>query len=346
MSVQQQLFGQTADGASIDLYTVSNARGLRASIVTYGATLISVETPDRRGRLENITLSLDSCEDYLKGHPCLGSICGRYANRIAKGRFTLDGVKYKLAVNNGPNHLHGGLRGFDKVVWRAEPVEGPSASGVRFSYESTDGEEGYPGRLLVEVTYSLTNDNQLRMEYTAATDKPTVVNLTNHAYWNLAGAASGDILSHELAISADRYLPVDEGSIPLGELRSVAGTPMDFTTLHAVGAHIQQAGGGYDHCYVINRKHEGELALVAQVVEPRSGRRMDVYTTQPGVQLYTANGLNGTLKSHGHPLHKHAGLCLETQHFPDSPNQPQFPSTRLNPGEKFHELTVHRFRAE
>ncbi len=370
MNVEKKPWGRTSDGTVVDSYTLTNAHGLRVKIMTYGATITAVEVPDRGGRLANVTLSLESLDDYLKGHPCFGSTIGRYANRIARGRFRLDGVEYRLATNNGPNHLHGGLRGFDKVVWRAEPVQRPGFAGVAFSYRSADGEEGYPGTLLAQVTYALTDQNELRMDYSATTDKPTLVNLTNHAYWNLAGAGSGDVLGQELMINADRYLPVDEGLIPTGELRPVAGTPMDFTRPMTIGSRIQAAGGGYDHCYVLNRKAGGVVrssafrreeppeggitnasdrhqpALAARAVEPESGRTMEVYTTEPGVQLYTANGLDGSLRAFGAAYGKHAGFCLETQHFPDSPNRLEFPSTVLRPGETYRHLTIHRFGVE
>jgi aldose 1-epimerase len=371
MSVRRESWGRTSQGEEIGLYTLTNAAGLRVKIMTYGATITAVEVPDRRGRTANVTLSLEAPEDYLRGHPCFGSTIGRYANRIARGRFRLDGVEYRLATNNGPNHLHGGLRGFDKVVWRAEPVQRPGFAGVAFSYRSADGEEGYPGTLLVQVTYALTDQNALRMDYSATTDKPTLVNLTNHAYWNLAGSGSGDVLGQELMISADRYLPVDEGLIPTGELRPVAGGPMDFTRPMTIGSRIQAAGGGYDHCYVIKPRpavapasaalEAGvavelppqrsattgrgfvEPTLAARAVEPESGRTMEVYTTEPGVQLYTANGLDGRLRAFGAAYGKHAGFCLETQHFPDSPNRPEFPSTVLRPGETYRQVTIHKF---
>ena len=333
--------GKTPDGVEVDLFTLTNSNGLRIKVMTYGATLISVETPDRHGRIEEITLSLDSLADYLKGHPCLGSTIGRVANRIAKGRFHLDGVEYKLAINNGPNHLHGGIKGFDKVVWKAEPMA--AANAVAFRYHSRDGEENYPGNLDTEVIFSLTDDNELRLEYSATTDKPTFVNLTNHAYWNLAGRGVRDVLEHELTINGDRYLVTDSGLIPSGEIRSVKGTPVDFTQPTAVGARIEQAGG-YDHCFVINTtKGQPGPTLAARVSEPHTGRVMEVYTTEPGVQLYTANGLDGSLHAGGRAYQKYFGLCLETQHFPDSPNHPEFPSTLLKPGEKYHQLTVHRF---
>ena len=312
--------------------------------MTYGATIISVETPDRHGRIENVTLSLDSLGDYLKGHPCLGSTIGRYANRIAKGKFSLGGRQYTLAINNGPNHLHGGLKGFDKVVWQAKPVQTDNSVGVAFSYESADGEEGYPGKLTAEVIYSLTDDNELRMEYSATTDKPTVVNLTNHAYWNLADGGRSDVLGHELTLNADYYLPVDAGLIPLGQPKAVQGTPLDFTQPRTIGARIDQLDGGYDHCYVLNKSEDGRGPdLAARVAAPASGRVMEVYTTEPGIQLYTANGLDGTLRARGRTYQKHAGFCLEAQHYPDSPNRPDFPSTLLSPGETYHQLTVHKF---
>jgi len=344
MSIQSKSIGKMQDGTQVDEYTLTNANGLRIRIITYGATLTTVEVPDRHGKLGVVTLYLDSLDGYLAGHPFFGSIAGRYANRIAKGKFTLDGVEYTLATNNGPNHLHGGIKGFDKAVWKAEPAEGEGSVAVKFTHTSPDGDEGYPGTLTASVTYSLTNDNELRMEYTAQTDKPTHVNLTNHAYWNLAGAGSGDVLGHELMLNADRYLPVDEGLIPLGEPASVKGTPMDFTEPHTIGSRIARVEGlGYDHCYVLNKKRGGELSLAARVVEPKSGRVMEVYTTQPGIQLYTGNFLDGHPIVAGKPCKKHYGFCLETEHYPDSPNRPEYPSTVLRPGETYHEVTVHRF---
>jgi aldose 1-epimerase len=335
--------GKSREGLDVDHYTLANSNGVKVTIITYGATITSVCVPDRNGKIENVTLTQDSLEDYLRGTPCFGSTIGRFANRIARGKFSIGGRQYTLAINNGKNHLHGGIQGFDKVVWKAEPVETADSAGVLFSYESPDGEEGYPGTLLAQVTYSLTNNNELKMDYTATTDKPTVVNLTNHAYWNLAGAGSGDVLGHELMLNADRFLPADDGLIPLGELKNVEGTPMDFRKPHTIGERIAQVEGGYDHCYVVNRKKERELVLAARVVEPKSGRAMEVYATQPGVQLYTANWLDGSLQAGGKRYEKYFGFCLETQHFPDSPNQPAFPSTLLQPGETYRQTTVHKF---
>ncbi|MFH1920461.1 MAG: aldose epimerase family protein [Planctomycetota bacterium] len=343
MSIECNPIGKMPDGTQVDQYTLTNAGGLRIGIMTYGATLTTVEMPDRDGNRDVVTLYLDSLDGYLGGHPFFGSIAGRYANRIARGKFTLDGVEYTLATNNGPNHLHGGRRGFDKAVWKAEPLDREGCVGVTFTHVSPDGDEGYPGTLTSSVTYTLTADDELKMEYTAKTDKPTHVNLTNHAYWNLAGAGSGDVLEHQLLINADRYLPVDEGLIPLGEPAAVKGTPMDFTKPHAIGARILQVEGGYDHCYVLNKTEGDELTLAARVVEPKSGRVMEVYTTQPGVQLYTANFLSGSPTVAGKPCQKHFGFCLETEHFPDSPNRPEYPSTVLRPGETYHEVTVHKF---
>jgi aldose 1-epimerase len=346
MVTEKKAIGQTREGVEVHQFTLTNARGLRATIMTFGATLAAVETPDRRGHRENITLFLDTLEDYLAGHPCFGSICGRYANRIANARFTLDGAEHVLTANIPPNHLHGGRVGFDKAVWMGEAVRGEGFVGAAFTYVSAHGEEGYPGTLTATVVYTLSDENELKMEYTARTDKPTVVNLTNHAYWNLAGAQSGDALGNVLLLNADRYLPTSDALLPLGELRPVQGTPMDFTTPHPIGSRIGQVPGGYDHCYVLVKTPGERLSLAARVAEPKSGRLMEVYTTQPGVQLYTANFLDGSLQGGGKPYGKHAGFCLETQHFPDSPNHPEFPSTVLRPGETYHEVTIHKFGVE
>jgi aldose 1-epimerase len=346
MSIAKKAIGKLPDGCQVDEYTLTNSSGLSAKIMTYGATLTAVEAPDRDGKLGVVTNYLDSLDDYVAGHPYFGSAVGRYANRIAKGKFTLDGVEYTLATNNGENHLHGGVKGFDKLVWKAEPVEGEDSVGVTFTLTSPDGDEGYPGTLTASVTYTLTDDNELRMEYTATTDKPTVVNLTNHAYWNLAGACSGDVLDHVLMLNADRYLPVDEGLIPLGQLAPVKGTPMDFTRPKKIGSRIAKVEGGYDHCYVLNRKEGEKLALAARVHEATSGRVMEIYTTQPGIQLYTGNFLDGSDIVAGKPCRKHYAFCLETEHFPDSPNRPEYPTTVLRPGQTYHEVTVHKFGVE
>jgi aldose 1-epimerase len=347
MSIEKTPYGKLPDGAEVDLYTLTNAHRLKVKIMTYGATITAVEVPDRHGRVANVTLCLDSLEDYLRGHPFFGSTVGRYANRIAKGKFFLDGREYTLATNNHENHLHGGRQGFDKKIWKAEPVQTADAVGVTFSYSSPDGEEGYPGALTAKVTYRLTKDDELKMEYSATTDKPTIVNLTNHTYWNLAGAGSGTVLNHEVMINADGYLPVDDGLIPLGEIAPVKDTPMDFVTRPmTIGSRIAEVKGGYDHCYVLNRKEGEKLSLAARIVEPQSGRVMEVFTDQPGVQFYTGNFLDGTLSSQGKKYVKNAGFCLETQHFPDSPNRPQFPSVVLRPGETYTHLTVYKFSVQ
>jgi len=343
MNIDCTPMGKLPDGTRVDLYTLTNTNGLRAKIMTYGATLVGMETPDRQGRLANITLSLESLDNYLAGHPFFGSVAGRYANRIAKGRFTLDGVEYKLATNNGPNHLHGGLRGFDKAVWQAQPRKDKDAVSLELTHVSPDGDEGYPGRLTAKVVYSLTHDNRLVMDYTATTDKATVVNLTNHAYWNLAGTQQGNILDHQMMINADRYLPVDDTLIPLGTLDAVHGTPMDFTSPQTIGSRIAQVKGGYDHCYVLVKKPGEKLSLVARAEDPKTGRWMEIYTTQPAVQFYTGNFLDGSLKAYGAVYSKNYGFCLETQHYPDSPNRSQFPSTVLRPGETYRQTTVHHF---
>jgi aldose 1-epimerase len=344
-----QPFGKTDDGQEIKVHTLTNTKGVRVKLINYGATLISVETPDKNGRVANITLSFPSLEGYLQRHPYFGSTVGRYANRIAGGKFTLEGKTYTLAMNNGPNHLHGGRKAFDAMVWKAEPVTMHDKVGVKFSHTSPDGDEGYPGRLDVTVTYTLSDDNALRIEYAATTDKPTVVNLTNHAYWNLGGAGSGDILKHELMLAADKYLPIDDNSIPTGEPSPVKGTPFDFTTPHTIGERIGELKKdphktkGYDHCYVL-RGQQGKLELAARVKDPASGRVMEVHTTEPGVQLYCANFLDGSPGGGGYK--QHDAFCLETQHYPDSPNQPQFPSTTVRPGQTFKSTTEHRFTVE
>jgi len=349
MDVQKQVFGKTADGREVELYTLTNTNGLRAKIMTYGAIVVSLEVPDRNGKLADITLGFDTLEEYLKGHPYFGAIVGRYGNRIGRARFTLNGVEYELAANNGANHLHGGIKGFDKVVWDAEPVRGSDAVGVKLTYLSKDGEENYPGNLSCTVVYTLTNSDELKISYEATTDKPTPVNLTHHSYFNLAGQGVSDILSHELMLNADRFTPVDEGLIPTGELRSVKGTPMDFTKPTAIGARVNQDdqqlkyGLGYDHNFVLN-SGGGSLAPAAQVYEPTSGRVMEIYTTEPGIQFYSGNFLDGTNVGKGGRVYKHRyGFCLETQHFPDSPNKPHFPSVILSPGRKYTHVTVHKF---
>jgi aldose 1-epimerase len=346
MTIEKTSFGKTKDGTEIQLFTCKNSGGLVLKVMTYGATVVSMETPDKLGNVRNIQLGFPKLDGYLARHPYFGSTVGRYGNRIAGGKFTLDGKEFKLATNNGPNHLHGGIKGFDAVVWKAEEVKTADAVGVKFSYTSKDGEEGYPGTLQVTATYTLTSANEMRIDYTATTDKPTVLNLTNHCYWNLGGAGSGKILEHQLTINADKYLPIDATSIPTGELADVKGTAMDFTTPHAIGERIEELKKpphqtkGYDHCYVL-RGQEGKLALAAKAVDPARGRTMEIHTTEPGVQLYCGNFLDGGEGGGGYQ--QHDAFCLETQHFPDSPNQPKFPSTVLKPGQTFKSTTVHKF---
>ncbi len=346
MDLQKESFGRLPDGTEIDIYTLTNKNGLRVRIMTYGATIVSLEVPDRDGKLGDIVLGYDSLEGYLKVNPYFGCIVGRYANRIAGGRFALDGVTYELAKNDGENHLHGGIKGFDKVVWTAEPTREEGAVGVKMSYLSKDGEEGYPGNLSCIAIYKLTDQNELKISYAATTDKPTPVNLTNHSYFNLAGPGNGDILGHELMLNADAYTPVGEGLIPTGKTLPVDNTPMDFTKLKAMGAQIAEVMGGYDLNFVL-RGSGGKLELAARVYEPTSGRVMEIDTTEPGIQFYTGNFLDGTITGRGGKVYKqHYGFCLETQHFPDSPNKPNFPSTILRPGEQYSSLTTYRFSAK
>ena len=344
MSIGTKPFGKTPDGQEVDLYTMTNTNGITAKITNYGAILVSLEVPDKNGKLADITLGFDTLEGYIKGHPYFGATVGRYANRIGGARFKLNDVEYQLAANNGPNHLHGGIKGFDKVIWKAEDVTAESNQAfVKLSYLSKDGEEGYPGNLTCTVTYTLTKDDELKISYEAETDKTTILNLTNHTYWNLAGQGNGDVLGHELMLSADKYTPVDEGLIPTGEIKSVKGSPMDFTKPMIIGSRIIQVEGGYDHNYVLN-SGGGTLALCARVYEPTSGRIMEIHTVEPGVQFYTGNFLDGSINGKaGKVYNKHYGFCLETQHFPDSPNKPDFPSVVLKPGDKYTTVTVHKF---
>jgi len=344
MSIKKQAFGKTEDGKSVDLYTLTNANGLKAEIITFGGIVTSLQVPDRNGKFADIVLGCDDVNDYAKKSPYFGALIGRFGNRIAKGRFTLDGVEYKLATNNGPNHLHGGVKGFDKVVWKAKSMETKEGPALKLTYKSRDGEEGYPGNLSCTVVYTLTDNNELKISYEAKTDKATVVNLTHHSYFNLGGFNSGDVLGHELMIRADHFTPVDKTAIPTGEIKAVQGTPWDFTKPMAIGSRIKDVEGGYDHNYVLNSAN-GLLALAASVYEPKTGRVLEIYTTEPGLQFYSGNFLDGTLKGKGAVYNKHAGFCLEAQHFPDSPNKSNFPSVILKPGQKYTQLTVHKFSA-
>lgn len=350
MNATKEAFGKMADGTPVELHTLTNTNGIQATITTYGGAVVSLLVPDRDGKLGDIVLGFETLEEYVEKSPYFGCITGRYANRIAKGKFTLNDVAYTLAQNDGENHLHGGTKGFDKIVWwAAEEMSDKDGVGLALTYLSEDGEAGYPGNLSVKVTYTLTDIDELRIDYAAITDKDTVVNLTNHTYFNLADGGAGDILGHELMIDADRFTPVDANQIPTGELRSVASTPMDFLQMTAIGARIGQddeqlrLGLGYDHNWVLNNPG-GALALAASVQEPTTGRAVEVYTTEPGIQFYSGNFLDGTITGKGGKIyHKRHGLCLETQHFPDSPNQPDFPSTVLKPGEMYQTTTVYRF---
>jgi aldose 1-epimerase len=342
--VSKKVFGKLADDTVVDIYTLTNANGLSASVMTYGATLTELHVPDKNGQFGDVVLGFDNLEQYVKGHPYFGSTVGRVANRIAGGKFTLDGKRYNLAINNAPNHLHGGLKAFDKVVWKASRVRRSAGPAVRFTYHSPDGEEGYPGNLDVTVVYTLTNQNGLRIEYAARTDRDAPVNLTNHTYFNLVGKE--DVLSHQMLLVADRYVPVDATLIPTGELKAVKGTPMDFTAPHAIGERINEVGGdpkGYDHCYVLNSGGRS-FALGARVSEPTSGRVLEMETTEPGVQFYTGNFLDGSLTGKGGTVYRqYAGFCLEAGHFPDSVHHSNFPSIILRPGQTYRQRTEYRF---
>jgi aldose 1-epimerase len=338
----------TVDAKDVDLYVLTNANGMVAKVMNYGATLTELDTPDRNGKFDDVVLGFENLGGYLQKEPYFGAVVGRVGNRIAKGRFTLNGTTYQLATNDGPNHLHGGIKGFDKVVWDARVVSEGKNPAVEFAYRSRDGEEGYPGNCTVKVTYALSDSNELSLSYVVTTDMDTPVNVTNHSYFNLAGAENGGVLDHVLQINADRYTPVDATLIPTGELKAVAGTPMDFRQPTRIGERIAQAGGspvGYDHNYVLN-SGGGSLALAATVFEPKSGRVMDVLTTEPGVQFYSGNFLDGTLTGKKGVIYRqYAALALETQHFPDSVNQPGFPSYVLKAGQTYASQTVLRFSA-
>jgi aldose 1-epimerase len=344
MKIEKLPFGMLQDGTRIDLFRIENSHGLVATVITYGATLVSMLVPDKTGRPGDIVLGHDSLDGYLNASAYFGSICGRCANRIDSGRFSLDGMEYALAKNEGgKHHLHGGIKGFDKVVWTATEVRQPDAVGVKFAYLSKDGEEGYPGDLSVAVTYALTEADELRIDYFAVTDKPTPVNLTNHAYWNLALGIEPDVLGHELMLNADKFTPVSPALIPTGELKSVKGTPMDFTAPQTIGSRIAQVPGGYDHNYAINAAGKG-TTLAARLTEGTTGRVMEIETSEPGIQLYTGNFLDGTIKGKSGLIYrKHGALCLETQHFPNAINTPSFAPVVLRPGETYRQLTIHRF---
>ena len=347
-SVTKTDFGTTPEGQRVTLYTLKTANQMQVSISDFGGAVVSIRVPDNKGQHADVVLGFDRLEDYLTNPPHFGTLIGRYANRIGQAGFTLDGVRYSLAANNGNNHLHGGLKGFDKVLWRSEILDTHQTPSIKLTYLSADGEEGYPGNLTATVIYSLTNYNELKIDYIAATDKPTIVNLTNHSYFNLAGVGSGDILGHLVRINADFFTPIDAELIPTGEMRPVEGTPVDFRTAKAIGARIDDAdeqlkfGRGYDHNFVLN-KAENAISLAARVIEPASGRVMEVYTTEPGLQFYTGNFLNGTVSGKGVVYTHRSGFCMETQHFPDSPNKTQFPSVVLRPGETYRSTTLYKF---
>jgi len=343
-------FGQLSDGRPVELFTLTNAHGIEVRAMTYGATITSIRTADRSGTRADIVLGFDSLSGYLAGSPYFGAVVGRYANRIAGGRFTLDGATYQLARNNGPNSLHGGVRGYDKVLWRAEPFRKTLAAGVVFRYVSPDSEEGFPGTVSLEVSYTLTDDNELIIDYSASTDKATPLNLSQHTYWNLHGEAQGDILDHVLTLDASAFTPVDSTLIPTGQIAAVGGTPFDFRQGIVIGArindpHVQlRFGRGYDHNWVIDRAGGAPLAHAARLEDPMTGRVLEIQTTEPGIQFYSGNFLDGTIRGKNGQVYGHrTGLCLETQHFPDSPNHANFPTTILRPGARYESRTVVAF---
>ena len=347
--MKKQPYGKMPDGTAVDLYTLTNAKGMQASIITYGGALVSLMVPDRAGKLGDVAVAMDDLDGMRTQDAFFGALIGRYGNRIGHAQFSLNGKNYKLPANNGVNTLHGGGNGFDKRVWKAKPGSSPDGPTLTLTYVSKDDEEGFPGTLKATVVYTLADNNELKLDYTATTDKATVVNLTNHTYFNLAG--EGDILGHEVTIAADRFTPVDEGLIPTGELKPVKGTPFDFTTATAIGARIDQDdqqlkyGKGYDHNWVLN-KSDASMTKAAEVRDPRSGRVMEVWTTEPALQFYTGNFLNGTLKGKGRSFALRNAFCMETQHYPDSPNKPSFPSTTLEPGKTYHTTSIYRFSAK
>ena len=346
----KQPFGSTGAAETVDLYTLTNSKGMEVKISTYGGAVVSLKVPDKSGKVADIVLGFDSLDGYQAPNPYFGAIIGRYGNRIAKGEFKLNGATFKLAVNDGANHLHGGLRGFDKILWRGREMHSPDGVRLDLTYMSKDGEEGYPGELNTTVSYTVAGEkNELRIDYEAVTTKDTVLNLTNHSYFNLAGQGEGDILNHSVTILADRFTPVDKGLIPTGELKSVDGTPFDFRTPRTIGERIDAKdpqlvyGKGYDHNFVLN-KIGGDLELVARATEPTTGRSMQVLTTEPGMQFYTGNFLDGTITGKNQKVYgRRAAFCMETQHFPNSPNQPSFPSTTLKPVQRYRSTTVYRF---
>ena len=347
-----QPFGKTQDGKDVSLYTLKNKSGMTVKITNYGGVIQSISVPDRNKKMNDVVLGFDSMDGYLTKEPYFGAVVGRYANRIAKGTFKLDGKQYHVPVNDGPNALHGGIKGFDKRVWEAKDVSGSDGEALLLTYVSADGEEGYPGTLTATVKYTVTDNNELRLDYGANTDKDTVLNLTNHSYFNLAGAGTASVLDHKIMIAAEEFTPIDGTLIPTGKLEKVAGTPLDFTKSTVIGSRIDQAnaqlkyGKGYDHNFVLHHA-SGQVSLAARVEEPTSGRVMEVSTDQPGIQFYTGNFLDGTNKGKGGKVYQHrSALCLETQHFPDSPNKPMFPTTVLKPGEHFHATTIFAFKTE
>ena len=351
-AIAKEAFEKTTEGKAVEVYTLTNSHGLEVRVMNFGGIVLSLRVPDRNGKLDDVVLGFDSLEPYFTNNPHFGSIIGRYANRIANGKFTLDRVEYTLPKNDGPNTLHGGVKGFDKALWRAEPSENKKGVALVLRYTSKDGEEGFPGNLQTKVTYTLTDTDELAIDYQATTDKATPVNLTSHGYFNLAGQGTGDVFAHELLINADRFTPVDKNLIPTGELLPVKGTPLDFTASIPIGARIHDnyqqlvLARGYDQTFVINRKGPG-LELAARVHEPSTGRILEIYTTEPGVQFYSSNFLDGTLTGkQGRVYQQHYAFCLETQHFPDSPNHPSFPSTILRPGRTYHSRTVYKFSAD
>lgn len=350
-NIKKQPFGKTPEGNAVDLYTLTNRKGVEAAITNYGGIVVQLRVPDRKGNLADVVLGYDDLDGYIHDKAYLGALIGRYGNRIALGKFSLGGQTFTLPRNNGANTLHGGLKGFNQALWRATELQNKNGPSLQLEYLSKDGEEGFPGNLSVKVIYTLTDENELKIEYSATTDKETVVNLTNHSYFNLAGAGNGDILQHQVMLRANKFTPVSESLIPTGELRSVQGTPMDFRKPTAVGARIDQDeqqlkyGRGYDHTWVLQSGGSKTPSLAASVYEPGTGRVLEVWTTEPGVQFYTGNFLDGAKGKGGKVYQRRYALCLETQHFPDSPNQPNFPSTVLKAGQLYHTVTIYKFSA-